>query len=63
MTILDLFLEFCNSILSFKVFNISLLNYLIIFTSIIFIFKIIQIIGNSHVSRKEKKDKKGSDKE
>lgn len=47
MTILDLFLSFCDKILNYKIFNITLLSYLITFTILIFVFKLISIIGNN----------------
>ncbi len=62
MIIIDLFIEFCSTILNFKVFDIRLINYLMIFLGIIFIFKIISIIGNSNSSKNKKVKEKSSDK-
>lgn len=63
MIIIDLFIEFCSTILNFKVFDIRLINYLMIFLGIIFIFKIISIIGNSNSNKDKKVKEKSSDKE
>lgn len=64
MTLITLFVDFMETILNMKIFNISLIDYLIAFTIIICIFKIINIFGNNHISRRDKKrDKKGSDHE
>ena len=63
MIIIDLFIEFCSTILNFKVFDIRLINYLMIFLGMIFIFKIISIIGNSNSSKNKKVKEKSSDKE
>lgn len=62
MIIIDLFIEFCSTILNFKVFDIRLINYLMIFLGIIFIFKIISIIGNNNSSKNKKVKEKSSDK-
>lgn len=62
MIIIDLFIEFCSTILNFKVFDIRLINYLMIFLGIIFIFKIISNIGNSNSSKNKKVKEKSSDK-
>lgn len=62
MVIIDLFIEFCSTILNFKVFDIRLINYLMIFLGIIFIFKIISIIGNNNSSKNKKVKEKSSDK-
>lgn len=62
MIIIDLFIEFCSTILNFKVFDIRLINYLMIFLGIIFIFRIISIIGNSNSSKNKKVKEKSSDK-
>ena len=48
MTILNLFINFINEILSFKILGFELISYLLTFTLIIFIFKVIAIIGNSN---------------
>lgn len=48
MTIVNLFISFINKFLDFKIFNITLFQYLITFTITIFIFKLIQILGNSN---------------
>lgn len=60
MTIVNLFIDFMNRILSFKILGFELISYLLTFTIIIFIFKVISIIGNSEKksSKKEKSDKK-----
>lgn len=63
MIIIDLFIEFCSTILNFKVFDIRLINYLMIFLGMIFIFKIISIIGNSNSNKNKKVKEKSSDKE
>ena len=63
MEIVDLFIYFINAILKFKIFDISLINYLIIFAGIIFVFKIISTIGNSNSSKNKKVKEKSSDKE
>lgn len=47
MTILNLFINFINTILKFRVLGVSLQNYLLAFLSAIFVFKIISIVGNS----------------
>lgn len=62
MIIIDLFIEFCSTILNFKVFDIRLINYLMIFLGIIFIFKIISNIGNSNSSKNKKVKEKSNDK-
>lgn len=62
MVIIDLFIEFCSTILNFKVFDIRLINYLMIFLGIIFIFKIISTIGNSNSIKNKKVKEKSSDK-
>lgn len=62
MEIVDLFIYFINAILKFKIFNISLINYLIIFAGIIFVFKIINIIGNNGSNLKSKKIKESDKK-
>lgn len=46
MTILKLFIEFFNDILNFKILNLTLIGWLIIFTIIIFVFQIFGVIGN-----------------
>ena len=53
MTILDLFINFANKILDLKILNISLYTYLISFTILIFIFKLIGILGNTNGGRKK----------
>lgn len=63
MEIVDLFIYFINAILKFKIFDISLINYLIIFAGIIFVFKIILTIGNSNSNKNKKVKEKSSDKE
>lgn len=62
MEIVDLFIYFINAILKFKIFDISLINYLIIFAGIIFVFKIINIIGNNGSNLKSKKIKESDKK-
>lgn len=59
MTILNLFINFINEILSFKILGFELISYLLTFTLIIFIFKVIAIIGNSEKkgTKKGKSDK------
>lgn len=61
MTIVKMFISFATNILSFKVFNIELIDYLIGFTIIIFIFKIFNILGNNTSVKKNKKETKGKE--
>lgn len=61
MELLNMFIIFLNKILSIKIFEIELINYMIGFLIIIFIFKILQVIGNAQKSssvKKENKEKK-----
>lgn len=53
MIILEKFITFIGKILEFKILGLSLIDYLIAFTIIIFIFKIFQVLGNN--------SKKGND--
>lgn len=54
MTILKMFLSFITNILQFKIFNIELIDYLIGFTIIMFIFKIFNILANNKQVKKNK---------
>ena len=45
MIILNLFIDFINAILNFKIFNIELYAYLLTITIIVIIFKIIEAIS------------------
>lgn len=54
MTILKMFLSFITNILQFKIFNIELIDYLIGFTIIMFIFKIFNILANNTQVKKDK---------
>lgn len=54
MTILKMFLSFITNILQFKIFNIELIDYLIGFTIIMFIFKIFNILANNTQVKKNK---------
>ena len=53
MTIFNLFIDFINSILEIKFLNIPLYIYLISITVIIFIFKLIELLGNADKDTKE----------
>lgn len=55
MTIIELFITFVNSILEIKILGFSILNYLITFTILIIVFRIIYEIAG--VKRKDKEDK------
>lgn len=46
MTIFTLFIEFINSILSFEIFSITIIDYLKIFTLLGIIFAIIKAMAN-----------------
>lgn len=59
MTIVKMFISFATNILSFKIFNIELIDYLIGFTIIIFIFKIFNVLGNNASVKKNKNKGKG----
>lgn len=59
MTIVKMFISFTTNILSFKIFNIELIDYLIGFTIIIFIFKIFNVLGNNASVKKNKNKGKG----
>lgn len=59
MTILKMFLSFITNILQFKISNIELIDYLIGFTIIIFIFKIFNVLGNNASVKKNKNKEKG----
>lgn len=50
MEILELFITFINSILSFKVYDITILSYLVTITLFIIVFKIISTLGGSRWS-------------
>lgn len=52
MKLLLMFIEFISDILSFKILGIDLFAWLIAFTIISFIFKLISILGNSNFKRK-----------
>ena len=54
-----MFISFATNILSFKIFNIELIDYLIGFTIIIFIFKIFNVLGNNASVKKNKNKGKG----
>lgn len=54
MTILKMFLSFITNILQFKISNIELIDYLIGFTIIMFIFKIFNILANNTQVKKDK---------
>lgn len=45
MTILNLFINFLNKILSIKILNLDLINWLIIITIITFVFGILKNLG------------------
>ena len=47
MSILNLFIDFINEVLNFKILGTSIIVYLISITVIIFIFKLIGNLGNS----------------
>lgn len=57
MTILSLFNTFFNQILEIKVFDISLMNYLVSILIIIFIFKILIILASGQSNGKARKEK------
>lgn len=59
MTIVKMFISFATNILSFKIFNIELIDYLVGFTIIIFIFKIFNVLGNNASVKKNKNKGKG----
>ena len=63
MTIITLFINFINELLSYKILGIQLINHLLTITIIIVIFKIILIIGNSNGGSRNKEKKEKSDKE
>ncbi len=46
MTLLNSFINFLNYILNFKIYNITILNYLIFYTVIATVFMVIKIISN-----------------
>ena len=47
MTILNLFIDFVNNILNFKIFDVKLSTYLLTITLISFIFLIIKNMANT----------------
>ena len=61
MTLLELFMKFLNKILNIKLFDISLIKYLIAIAIIIIIFKIIGAFSGAKINRKNKDNKKGSE--
>lgn len=46
MTVLQLFIQFVETTLNFKILDIPIINYLITFTILGFIFNLIGKIGN-----------------
>ena len=48
MTILNLFIDFMNSFLSFEILGFNLYTYLIVFTCLILVFKILNTISNKN---------------
>lgn len=57
MTILNLFIEFINQIVTIKVFNFELIDYMIFFAIIIIVFKIINVLAGNKTKNKKKEDK------
>jgi hypothetical protein len=55
MTILNLFINFINQIVTIKVFNFELIDYMIFFAIIIIIFKIINVLGGNRTKNKKEK--------
>lgn len=51
---IEMFINFCNKIFDFEVFDIKLYDYLIAFTIIIFIFKIISILSGGSKKKGDK---------
>lgn len=59
MTILNLFVDFINKILSIKILGMDLFNWLLLFTIIIFVFRILYAMsGTKRKSKEETKEKK-----
>ena len=58
MTILNLFINFINQIVTIKVFSFELIDYMIFFAIIIIIFKIINVLGGNKTktNKKEKQE-------
>lgn len=58
MTILNLFIDFINQIVTIKVFNFELIDYMIFFAIIIIIFKIINVLAGNRTktNKKEKQE-------
>ena len=48
MILIESFVNFIVKILEFKILEISLIDYLIAFTIIIFIFKVFQVLGRKN---------------
>ena len=59
MTIINLFIDFINKILGFKIMGFELISYLLAITTAIVIFKILYILSNT--DNKNKKNNKGSE--
>lgn len=58
MEILKVFIKFINEILSYEIFGIQLITYLLTFTMTVIIFKIISVVGNhNNKAKKESSDK------
>ena len=58
MEILKVFIKFINEILSYEIFGIQLITYLLTFTMTVIIFKIISVVGNhNNKVKKESSDK------
>ncbi len=57
MTILNLFINFINQIVTIKVFNFELIDYMIFFAIIIIVFKIINVLAGNKTKNKKKEDK------
>mgnify|MGYP004573019329 CR=1 FL=1 len=53
MTILNLFINFINQIVTIKVFNFELIDYMIFFAIIIIIFKIINVLARNKKEKQE----------
>lgn len=53
MTILNLFISFTTTILSFKILNIELIDIIIAITMLIIVFNIIYAFGNVKKNKKE----------
>lgn len=57
MTFVNFFIKFVNEILSYKILNFELIQWLLSFSAAIIIFKIIMLLSNS--DKKNNKNKKG----